>query len=258
MRNLRIFDALPILGPHEAIARKSVTERMGAALMSSAGVPSYSDLSAYNVNRDGWEAIRQSLYDSQAIAAAGVTTQTYFALPVGQGTGFGGGVKTLSDTNMLAPGAMPANQEFLIESVEVSFFPTTPTVAAQMPAAFGAQAISQIINDSYIFYRAGNLLLTIGAKGYLQEGPLLRFPPKAYFELHAALADVSSTAASLQSRIAFANARGRPYMLKPANLRLVSNQNFSATLNWPEGVQAITNPARIFVILDGVLYRRSQ
>jgi len=222
------------------------------------GVPSYDSLSAYNVNRDGWEAIKQSLYDSQAYAAAGAVSLSFFQLPVGQGTGFGGAAKTYSDTNILSPGQMPANQEFLIQSVEVSFFPTTPTVAAQMPAAFGAQAIAQIVNDAYIFYRAGNLNLIIGSKSYLQEGPLLRFPPKAYFEVHAALADISSTAANLQSRIAFATARGRPYNTQPANLRLVSNQNFNCQLSWPEGLQAITTPARIFVILDGILYRRSQ
>lgn len=223
------------------------------------GVPSYDALSAYNVNRDGWEAIKQSIYDSQAYAAAGATSLSFFQLPVGQGTGFGGAAKTFSDTNILSPGSMPANQEFLIQSVEVNFFPSTPTVAAQMPAAFGAQAIAQIVNDAFIFYRAGNLNLIIGSKSYLQEGPLLRFPPKAYFEVtSAALSDVTTAGAALQSRIAYATARGRPYMLQPANLRLVSNQNFNCQLSWPEGLQAITNPGRIFVILDGILYRRSQ
>lgn len=224
----------------------------------SGGVPSYSDLSAYNVNRDGWEAIRQSLYDSTSYAAAGVSQLSFFALPVGQGTGFGGGAKTLSDTNMTLAGQMPANQEFLIQSLEVQFLPTTPTVAADMPAAFGAGAIANIVNDAYIFYRSGNLNLVIGSKSYLQEANLMRFPPKSFFDLHAALADATTAAANLQSRVAYATAHGRPYMVQPANLRLVSNQNFGVTLNWPEGLQAITNPARVRVILDGILYRRSQ
>lgn len=225
------------------------------------GIPTYDQLSAYNVNRDGWEAIRQSLYDSTSYAAAGATQLNFFQLPVGQGTGFGGGAKTLSDTNMLAAGQMPANQEFLIQSVEVSFFPTTPTVTADMPASFGAQAVDNLVNDVYKFYRAGNLNLAIGAKSYLQEGPLLRFPPKAYYELHAAVTDIAPNGAgtgNMQSKIAYATARGRPYQLAPANLRLVSNQNFSVSLNWPEGLQVIINPGRVFVILDGILYRRSQ
>ncbi len=272
----RIFSAL--MGSAIAAADPSFlastlnpTERMAPALMSSSGlispvamasgIPSYADLAQYNVNRDGWEAIRQSLYDSQAYAAAGTTQLTFFALPQGQGTGVGGSAKTFSDTNMLAAGQMPANQEFLIQSVEVLFFPTVPRVTADLPASFGAQAVDNLVNDVFKFYSEGNLNLVIGSKPYLQEGPLLRFPPKAYFELHAAIADIAPNGAgtaNMQSKIAWMSARGRPYMLQPANLRLVSNQNFSVTLNWPEGVQTIVNPGRVFVILDGVLYRRSQ
>lgn len=222
-------------------------------------VPTYDQLAAYNVNRDGWEAIKQSLYDSQAILAAGSVQLNFFQLPVGQGVGFGGAAKTLSDTNMLAPGSMPANQEFLIQSVEVVFFPTTPTVANFLPAAGPVAALlDSLINDTFIFYRAGNVNLSIGAKSYLQEGPLLRFPPKAYFEVHGAYSNATTPAAALFNKVSYATARGRPYMLAPANLRLVSNQNFNVALSWPEGAQAIVNPGRIFVILDGILYRRSQ
>lgn len=215
-------------------------------------VPTRAQLSRYSVNREGWEAIRQSLYDYQAYAAAGQSQLTFFALPVGQGG------KTNSDTNMTLAGQLPKNQEFLIQSIEVFFSPTTPTVAAQMPAAFGAQAIAQIVNDSYIVGRAGNLVLTIGSKPYLQEAPLGRFPQKAAFTVDGALSDVTTAGANLQSRMAFGQWRGRPYLLDPAPLLLPENQNFSVSLNWPEGVQAITNPGRIGVILDGILYRRSQ
>ncbi len=231
-----------------------------AIATSISGVPSYSDLAAYNVNRDGWEAIRQSLYDSASYVAAGQPQLNYFSTPVGQGVGFGGGTKTLSDTNMTLAGQMPANQEFLIQSLELAFLPSTPTPAAgaDMPAVFGAAAVAAQINDAYIFSRSGNLNLVIGSKSYLQEAPLLRFPPKAFFEVHGAASNATTAAAALASMVAYGSARGRPYMLQPANLRLVSNQNFGVSLNWPEGLQVIANPARVFVILDGVLYRRSQ
>ena len=215
-------------------------------------VPTRAQLSKFSVNRPGWEAVKQSLYDYQAYAAAGQTNLTFFALPVGQSS------KTLSDTNMTLAGQLPKNQEFLIQSIEVFFSPTTPTVAAQMPAAFGAQAIAQIINDSYIVGRAGNLTLTIGSKPYLQEAPLGRFPQKAAFTVDGALADVTTAGANLQSRLAFGQWRGRPYLLDAAPLLLPENQNFTVSLAWPEGVQAISNPGRIGVILDGILYRRSQ
>ncbi len=224
-----------------------------------AGVPSRSDASRYSVNREGWEAVRQTLYDSQQLAAAGATQLSFFNLPIGQGTSWaGGGTKSLSDTNMTLAGQLPKNQEFLMQSIEVHFYPTTPTVAAQMPAAFGAQAIAQIVNDEYIFRRAGNLVLISGSKPYLSEAPLMKFPPKTFFEITAAAADVTTAGASLQTRIALGKARGRPYLLSPVDLLLPENQNFAITLNWPEGVQAIANPARVFIVIDGILYRKSQ
>jgi hypothetical protein len=215
-------------------------------------IPNRQELERYNVYRPGWEAIRQSLYDFQAYAAAGSTLLTFFALPLGQGG------KTLSDTNMNLAGQLPSNVEFLLQSIEIHVFPTTPTVTAQMPAVQGAKAAAALVNDLYIIGRSGNLQLLIGQKPYLQEAPLGRFPPKTRFAVDAALADTTTAAADSQARIAFPKWEGRPYLLAPASLRLPQNANFSVTLNWPEGVQAISNPARIGVVLDGILYRKSQ
>jgi hypothetical protein len=210
------------------------------------------ELSRYSVNREGWEAIRQTLYDFQSYPAAGANQLTFFALPIGQNG------KTLSDTNLNLAGQLPKNQEFLIQSIEVFFSPTTPTVAAAMPSAFGAGAASVQVNDSYIVGRSGNLTLTIGSKPYLQEAPIGRFPQKAHFETTAGASDASTAGANLAYRTAYGRWSGRPYLLDPVPLLLPENQNFTVTLNWPEGVQAISNPARIGVILDGLLYRRSQ
>lgn len=215
-------------------------------------VPNRQQLNRYNVYKEGWETIRQTLYDFQAYAQAGQTQLTFFALPVGQGG------KTLSDTNMTLAGQLPANQEFLAQSIEVVFFPSVPAVAAQNPAAFGAGAVAQIVNDAYIVGRTGNLAMVVGSKPYLQEAPLGRFAPKVQFDVSAALSDATSAAAAQQSRIAYGKWKGRPYLLDPAAIRIPENANFSVTLNWPEGAQAITNPGRIGVILDGFLYRRSQ
>lgn len=206
----------------------------------------------FNVNRPGWEKIKQSLYDRVAYPAAGSTQLTFFATPVG------GNGKTLSDTNMQLAGQLPTNQSFLVDCVEIMFWPTTPTVTAQMPAAFGAGAVSQIVNDAYIFNRAGNLNFVIGSKSYLQEAPLGKFPSRTQYHIEAAAADATTAAAAQQTRIAFAAQVGRPYDLKPMPVLLTSNQNFSVTLNWPEGLQAITNPASVFVHLYGTLLRRSQ
>lgn len=234
-------------------------QHYGAGYNTPGGyMPSIANLGNYQVNWDVWEAVTQSLYDSASYAAAGTSQLTFFALPIGQGTGFGGSTKTASDTNMQLAGQLPANQMFLIREIEVNVQVTTPSVTAQLPAVFGAQAVAALVNDAYVIYRSGNLLLTIGAKGYLGEGPLGRFPPQSQFVVEGATADVSTTGASLQSRVFYPSMRGKPYTLTPNNLLLVSNQNFGVTLNWPEGVQAITNPARLFVVMNGWLYRKAQ
>lgn len=221
-------------------------------------IPSLQQLQKYVVNREGWEVIRESLFDSAVYAAAGQNTLSFFSTPIGQGVSAFTGVKTASDTNMNLAGQLPANQGFLVEAVEVLFTPATPTVAAGMPAVFGAQLAATSINDAYIFRRSGNLNFTIGSKPYIQDGPMMKFPASTDFQVNAALADVSSTAANLQSRIGYAKSAGRPYALNGAPIFLTANQNFNVTLAWPEGLQAITNPARVVVSLFGLLYRRSQ
>lgn len=224
-------------------------------------VPSIVNIGAmYGVNLKTWESIKQSLYDSAVYPAAGTAQLNFFAQPVGQGTPVlgSGATKTLSDTNMQLSGQLPTNQAFLVQEIEVLFEPTTPTVAAQMPAVFGAQAAAQIVNDAYIFYRAGNLNFNIGSKSYLQEAPLLKFPPKTNFGLNAALSDATTAGAAFQSRIAFGTALGTPYIIKPNNLLLIANQNFNVSLNWPEGVQAVTEPAVVRLSLNGLLYRAAQ
>jgi hypothetical protein len=217
-------------------------------------VPNMGELNQYKLTIEGYEASSQSLYDIQAYAAAGQSTLSFFAVPNGQSS------KTLSDTNMELAGQLPANKKFLITSVEVVFYPTRPSVTADMPAAFGgAQQAAELINDVYVVACGGNLVLTVGSKTYLQEAPLGRLPAKTHFHLDAALADVTTAGAGLQSRIAYGYAAGRAYGLR-APLLLEENMNFGVSLNWPEGVVALPsgNPGRIGVVLDGLLYRKAQ
>lgn len=220
-------------------------------------IPTRGQLDAFNVNREGWEGVTQTLYDSAAYPSAGSAQILFFQTPAGQGTGFAGGSKTFEDTNITNAGMLPANIEFLIQSIELLFLPTTPTVVAAMPASLdaAANAAQVIINDAYIFYRTGFFKLFIGSKDYLTEAPLMKFPAKANFALNSALAS-STTADTKALKTGFATARGRPYLLK-APLRLVSNQNFNASINFPS-LRVISNPALVYCTLDGVLYRRSQ
>ncbi len=223
------------------------------------GVMSYEEMKAkYSVTNEYWEVITTSLYDSLPYAAAGVTQMTFFQNGIGQGTGFGGAAKTLSDTNMISNGLLPNGISFLVQEIELEIQPTTPTVAAQMPAAFGPQAIAQIVNDVFIIGRSGSLTMNILAKPYLTEGPVGQFVSRYDFDISGAVADISTTGANMQSRIVYGKWIGDRYKLSPVDLRLAETMNFNVVLKWEEGLQAITNPARIFCRLRGLEYRRSQ
>lgn len=212
----------------------------------------------FAVNWRQWESVKGALYDSAIYPTTGILQLNFFQVPVGSGTSAFTGAKTLTDTNMQLNGQLPANQMFLIQSCEVHYQPALPTVAAAMPSFFGAEAAQTSVNDAYIFRRSGNLILTIGSKAYLTEGPMMRFPPRQRLAIDTALADATTAAASLQSRTGFADAAGVPYIFTPNNLLLISGQNFTVQLNWPEGVQAVTAAARVMVFLNGLLYRKAQ
>lgn len=207
----------------------------------------------YNVNvPDTWEAIPWVLYDMQAYAAAGASQLSFFALPVGQSS------KTKEDTNMTLAGQLSKNNAFLIHAIEVPFWPTVPAVAADNPAAFGAEAVANIVNDVYAFHHSGYLELTVNNKTYLLDGPMGQFPSKRNLDVHAALADASTAAADLQSRIAYAYSGGEQRTWGNMPIFLEESQSFGVTLNWPNGVQAVTNPARVGVRLIGTLFRTAQ
>ena len=214
-------------------------------------VPSRAQLSRYSVKREGYEAIRQTLYDYHALSATAVTQLTFFALPIGQGG------KTLSDTNMSLAGQLPSGIEFLVQSIEVHFEANRTGTAANLPSAIGADAVMNRINDSFIFYNSGNLTFDVLQKTYLQEAPLLRFAPKTRMGIEGAVSNAGEVADATQ-RLGNAYAQGRPYLLSPADILLNSNMNFGVTLNWPEGARTYTDIARVGIVLDGILYRKSQ
>ena len=220
-------------------------------------IPSLQELEKFNVNRGGqFEAVRQTLYDYQAYAQAGQTQLTFFQLPVGQGN------KTLADTNMEIAGQLPNPKMFLIQSIEILFFPSgTGTALPSFGglAATAAAATSAFVNDVYNVGKSGWLEMFIGSKPYLREAPLNRFPPKSKLDGFVAWGDSSTAGAVNVEGAAYAVWSGRPYMLTPPIL-LKPTQNFNVTLNWPAAVAlaAIDTAARIGVVLDGILYRNSQ
>ena len=230
-------------------------------------MPTAADFNARRVTNPGQsEIIRQRLYDYQLYANAGTTQLSFFQQPVGSGltTALGGtvgAVKTLFDTNMTLGGTLPSGQAFMIESVEVLFFPgSVTTTNTYTPIGFSvfnataSAAVNAALNDTNTFYQSGLLELNILSKNYLRETPLLAFPPKANFNLDVAVASNSATTAEVA--LGQARAAGRPYYIDPA-ISIQPAVNFEVVIKFPAAV-ALTFNARIGVILDGYFMRASQ
>ena len=219
-------------------------------------IPDLAELQSYAVNRKGqYEGIRQTLYDYQTYAAAGQTSLSFFQVPLGQGG------KTIADTNIEVAGSLPQPKHYLVESIEIRFFPGVDPVNLTTGVAASLVA-PNFTNDVYTFAKSGSLNFFIGSKTYLEEAPLGRFPPKTCLKTEFAISiDVKqAVAADLENEISmdYAAATGRPYFINPATL-LIPTQNFKVSLNWPAAVALpSTQDARIGVVLDGVLYRQSQ
>lgn len=207
-------------------------------------IPTLQDLQQFNVNRpDQVEVVAASLYDFQAYAQAGQTSLNFFQIPKGQSS------KTFADTNMTLAGSLPAPISFLVQTIEIYYFPLNAI------SATGAIVASNWL-DTYAVGKSGWLELFIGSKPYLDEAPLMKFPPRCGLTGTAALADTTSAAASRVTIVDYASFAGPVYELASPIL-LVPTQNFQVTLNWPTAV-ATTVAGRIGVNLGGLMYRNSQ
>lgn len=217
------------------------------------------------------EVIRQRFYDYLIYPAAGVAQLTFFSQPIGQGiTSALGAVvgtgKTQADTNLELPNTLPSGKEFMIESIEVAFFPGsvatantyTPQNLANFNAVASVAAVSAIAgaNDVNTFYQAGIFELNVLSKNYLRETPPICFPPKAWFDLNIAISTNSATTALVGS--GYAKAGGRPYYVEP-EITLQPAVNFEALLRYPAAVPLPSGfNARVGVIFDGYFRRATQ
>jgi hypothetical protein len=231
------------------------------------GFPTAADFNARRVtNPSQSEVIRQRLYDYQIYPQAGVTQLTFFQSPIGQGTTSAVGAtvgtsKTFFDTNMELGGQLPSGKSFLIESIEVVFFPGS-TATGYIPAAEGYVGVSATlaqvadINDVNTFYQAGLVELNVLSKNYVRETPSIAFPPKANIDLSASTSVV--TAGNNVQGANLLKATGRPYFVEPS-IALQPAVNFEVVIRYPAAVSLGSGfNGRVGVILDGYLMRASQ
>jgi hypothetical protein len=198
-------------------------------------IPPTSQLQQYNINASGQQTgLRWELYDSASYATGGQTGLDFFQIPLGQGST----AKTLADTNMTAAGQLPMPQQFLVTDIQVNFL-----AGAALSAAAG---VSTIANDAQIFWQGkGWLEFFIGSAYYVQQAPILRFPPRNGLN---GFGNIPAT-----DMFTYVVAGGAPYTMNPPIL-LTPNQNFRVSLKWPAAL-AITTASTVTITLGGFLYR---
>jgi hypothetical protein len=217
--------------------------------------PSLQALQQYDVLPSCTALFTDCLYDSLAYSANGQTQLQFFANQAGQVGGING-AKTYEDTNLDLGGMISKGTGFLVEQIEVEFQPARPTPAnvKDMPAAFGVQQADNLINDAYVFGCAGWLEFKgPNNQTYLINGPMNEFSPSKRFSIDAALADISTAGANMQSRVGYGQWEGEPFNLHPVPVYLDSNSRFSVSLNWGTAVPLPSGvPGRVYVRLRGI------
>jgi hypothetical protein len=230
-------------------------------------IPSLAQVKAYSTTGSGLEGVRQSLYDHLLYPTAGQAQFNFFSQPRGQGiTSAVGAVaaspKSIADTNLDVSGMLPSGKAFCATSVEITFYAgsvaTANTYTLASPVIFNltaAAAVEAAAADVNVFYQAGSLQLYIATKVVLEEAPLIRFPPKCFFNLDAAISLAGTNGQPGGFGVLSLKASGRPYMLEPP-IYIEPNVNFVCSLNFPAAVATPSGfNARVGVILDGYLYR---
>ena len=196
-------------------------------------------------------AFRQSFYDFQTYAYAGTTTlYTFFQQPVGQSG------KTLEDTNMSIGGQLSLGNDFLIESIQVHFYPGVLNQPNEDTAA--PFAAPQFINDVAALNKKGYLTVNVLNSVVLTEAPIGRLPPNTRLTGNAAMSGtIAGSTASSFNQASFATFGGETYDVE--GLWIPSNTNFSVNLNFPTTAALPSSvDGRIGIVLQGILYRNIQ
>lgn len=197
------------------------------------------------------DGLRQPLYDAQrftANIAAGTEIQ-FFATPIGQGTGIGGGAKTALDTNMRLAGQLPAGHVFECWSprIVVGF---DDVASANLPAVNQqADILNDILYGSFFTFRIVSQLKLECPAFFLPAGA----GPVASFQ------GFQGAAANFQAAIVTNGSPDQtaPTVLHPFPVVIPPTQQFTVSLTAVRQVtfSAAVGGILIWVVLDGILHR---
>jgi len=227
------------------------TQMSGAAGASAGGgrpilSPDY--LLAHRVGVPGQkDVIWAPLYDFNAYPSAGFPGNqvSFFSNQQGQGTSSAPGVgtnvpKTQYDTNLQAPNQLTLGNEFYVIGSETLFYPGVNNVTN---AAFGINPgrgavaptnTGQFVNDIWQVGNQGFKALKVGTdRYYIQDGPLMMFPPVTRLAMAAALSEIgpSSTSTGVGNEICYAAWSGENYSCVPIYIQ--TNQLFTVVITFP-------------------------
>ena len=209
------------------------------------------------------DVIWNPLFDFTAYPSAGSTLITFYANQQGQGTsttpGAGAVAKLPTDTNLTINNQLTLGNEFYVIGSESLFYPGVSNAALPLTVLPGRAnvptTVGIFVNDVWSVGNGGIKTLKIGTdRIYIQDGPLMMFPPTTRLALQAALAGNDITTAGQE--IAYASWSGEPYSVVPIYIQ--SNQQFTMTIAFP--VLIPTNSGQIGRIGDrlrGYLIRQA-
>lgn len=213
--------------------------------------PDIGTLQNFNVNLEGAPvALWWPIYDYATYPHAGYTGQTlFFQIPIGQGG------KTLEDTNLRSPGRMPTPVNMMITGIEMVFrsgFATSSVNQAALTA-------TQLADINAVHGARMSFVLRVGDVDYLEEAPIGVFPQQ--FKVQGLLSNAGmeqgTPPAGGWAQMSYANFGGPMYQITP--IRLISNQEFSVTINSPALVPLPSGTdGRWGVRLHGYRYRLAQ
>jgi len=227
-----------------------------------------SDLQSHQVGTGGQDIIWAPLYDSNAWPSAGIGSGglLFFSAQKGQGTssapGAGAVPKTIFDTNLTLGGQLGMGNDFYVIGVEMPVYPgvtnSTSTPFGLYPG-IGSQASANtgfFVNDLWNILCQGFVTFAVGTdRNFVQDGPLMNFPPTVGLDIAAALAQIGPTTTSLGNAIVYGRANGEPYTIVPVYLQATQQFTFTlttaATIALPSSIAA-----RIQARLRGYLIRQ--
>lgn len=218
-----------------------------------------------SANFKSWQTIRKTFYSFQQFPAAGVTILNFFGTPIGQlGRQF---------TNIPKANTVGQNH-FLVKAIKTAWS-IPDTLLGSYAQTDATTLYSDLVNGPF---QAGVLEFNINARTFAQiPKPFLKAPPgQGGSDLYTAcigqLALVEGTPNVLSTascNLPYATQLDRheeSYLLDP-NILIEAEQNFEVNISWPSGAigliattinNDVTNPLRLGVLLDGILFRPVQ